>query len=113
MIEIYHNPRCSKSREALEILNDNKLEFEVVLYLEKQLTINELKRIILLLKVSPIDIIRTNETIWKEQYRNKPLTDSELIKLMIQHPKLIERPIVINGNKAIIGRPPTKILDIL
>lgn len=113
MIEIYHNPRCSKSREALEILTKNTSNYEVIKYLEQQLSPNKLKKIIRLLKIKPIELIRQNESLWKEQFKDRDFTDDELIKLMINYPKLIERPIIINGNKAVIGRPPTKILDIL
>ena len=113
MIEIYHNPRCSKSREALELLQTKNLDVNVILYLNERLTISTLKRIIKLLKISPKELIRTNEAIWKEQFKNTTFSDAELIKLMIQHPKLIERPIIINKNKAVIGRPSSKILDIL
>jgi arsenate reductase len=113
LIEIYHNPRCSKSREALELLQTKNLDVNVILYLNERLTISTLKRIIKLLKISPKELIRTNEAIWKEQFKNTTFSDAELIKLMIQHPKLIERPIIINKNKAVIGRPSSKILDIL
>lgn len=113
MIEVYHNPRCSKSREVIETLNDSKAEYKIIYYLEKRLTITQLKKVIRLLKISPKELIRTNEPIWKDQFKNKSLSDIELITIMVQHPKLIERPIIINGNKAIIGRPPSKILNIL
>jgi arsenate reductase len=113
LIEIYHNPRCSKSREALELLQTKNLDVNVILYLNERLTISTLKRIIKLLKISPKELIRTNEAIWKEQFKNTTFSDAELIKLMIQNPKLIERPIIINKNKAVIGRPSSKILDIL
>lgn len=73
----------------------------------------KLNKIIKLLKIRPIDLIRQNETIWKENFRDLDFTDEELIDVMVEYPQLIERPIVINGTKAVIGRPPTKILDIL
>lgn len=113
MIEIYHNPRCSKSREALDILDKSKSEYEVIKYMDDKLSIEKLKELVNLLKIKPIELVRTNESIWKENYKNSDLTDDELIAAMAKHPKLIERPIVINGNKAVIGRPPQKILDIL
>ncbi|WP_298238335.1 arsenate reductase (glutaredoxin) [uncultured Algibacter sp.] len=113
MIKIYHNNRCSKSRCGLEILENSGKEFEVVKYLENTPSIKELKNIIQLLDIKPIELVRKNEAIWKSEYKNKNLSDSEIITAMIENPKLIERPIVINGNKAIIGRPPEIILDII
>lgn len=113
MIKIYHNNRCSKSRCGLEVLEKSGKPFEIVKYLENVPTEKELKDIIKLLGMKPIDLIRKNESIWKELYKDKDLSDSEIIKAMVEHPKLIERPIVINGNKAVIGRPAEAILDII
>ncbi|MDP3312352.1 arsenate reductase (glutaredoxin) [Lutibacter sp.] len=112
-MKIYHNPRCSKSREGLAILEESNTQFEVVLYLDQLLTKAELTEIIQLLGISPIELIRKNESLWKENYKAKNLTDMELIKVMIENPKLIERPIVINNGKAVIGRPPEIIKSIL
>lgn len=112
-ITIYHNPRCSKSRETLSLLETQQAEFNVVKYLEDSLTAEELRHIISLLKISPLELVRKQESIWKENFQDKSLSDEELIEIMISHPKLIERPIVINGNQAVIGRPPIKVLDIL
>jgi len=113
MIKIYHNNRCSKSRCGLQILEDSGKEFEVVKYLEDIPSINELKDIISLLGISPIELVRKNETIWKEKYKSKKLSDDAIIEAMMKNPKLIERPIIINGNKAVIGRPPEKIMSII
>ncbi|MCB0462601.1 MAG: arsenate reductase (glutaredoxin) [Flavobacteriaceae bacterium] len=113
MIKIYHNNRCSKSRCGLELLEQSGKKFIVIKYLEDVPTKNELKDIINLLGIKPIDLIRKNEAIWKEQFKGKTLSDAQLIDAMLKNPKLIERPIVINGNKATIGRPPEKILDII
>ncbi len=113
MITIYHNPRCSKSREALEILEKHEQDYEVIKYMDELLSVEKLEKIIKLLKISPIELVRTNESIWKENFKNANLTDNELIAVMAKYPKLIERPIVINGNKAVIGRPTIKILDII
>jgi arsenate reductase len=113
MIKIYHNNRCSKSRCGLDILENSGAAFEVVKYLENVPSEEELKDIIKLLNIKPIDLVRKNEAIWKSDYKGKTLTDSEVIKAMIAHPKLIERPIVINGNKAVVGRPPELILNII
>ncbi|MFD1162302.1 arsenate reductase (glutaredoxin) [Hwangdonia seohaensis] len=113
MIKIYHNNRCSKSRCGLEILENSGKDFEIVKYLDDTLSAKALKEIISLLKIKPIDLVRKNEAIWKENYKGKTLTDAEVINAMAKHPKLIERPIVINGKKAVIGRPPELILDII
>ncbi|CAM1363571.1 conserved hypothetical protein [Tenacibaculum litoreum] len=113
MIKIYHNPRCSKSRQGLEILENSGKEFETVKYLETIPSTEELKEVISLLNISPIDLVRKNEKIWKEEYKGKELSDSEIIKAMVENPKLIERPIVINGNKAVVGRPPENIKEII
>ena len=113
MIKIYHNNRCSKSRSGLELLEKSGKEYEIVKYLENVPTTKQLKDIIKLLAIKPIDLVRKNESIWKENYKSKDLNDAEIIAAMIENPKLIERPIIINGNKAVIGRPPELILDII
>ena len=113
MIKIYHNPRCSKSRQGLEILENSGKEFETVKYLDTIPSTEELKEVISLLNISPIDLVRKNEKNWKEEYKGKELSDAEIIKAMVENPKLIERPIVINGNKAVIGRPPETIKEII
>ena len=113
MIKIYHNPRCSKSRQGLEIVENSKKSFEIVKYLNETLSAEALKEIISLLNIKPIDLVRKNEAIWKAQFKNKELSDAEIITAMVENPKLIERPIVINGNKAVIGRPPETILNVI
>ena len=105
MIKIYHNPRCSKSRQGLQLLEESGKEFEVVNYLENIPSKEELIAILNKLGISPIQLIRKGEVIWKEHYKGKDLTDEELIEAMLQNPRLIERPIVVNGAKAAIGRP--------
>ncbi len=100
IILIYHNPRCSKSRQALNLLEKSGKEFQIIKYLENPLTKDQLTEIITLLNIKPIDLVRKNELIWKENYKGKQLSDSEIIEAMIQNPKLIERPIVINNDKA-------------
>jgi arsenate reductase len=113
MIHIYHNPRCSKSRQGLALLKDSGQEFEIIKYLEAELTILQLEGIILKLQIEPIELVRKNEAIWKSDYKEKTLSKNQIIEAMITNPKLIERPIVINGNKAIVGRPPEAILSII
>ena len=113
MITIYHNPRCSKSREGLLLLENSGKEFQTVLYLENELSIKELTGIVKKLNIPPIELVRKNETLWKENYKDKTLSDSEIIRIMAENPKLIERPIVVNGNQAVIGRPSSKICEII
>jgi len=113
MITIYHNPRCTKSREGLCELENLNSTFTIRKYLDEPFTKEELKDVIQKLKIKPIELVRTKETIWKEEYKDKNLSDEEIINAMLQHPKLIERPIVVNGNKAVIARPKEKIKEIL
>ena len=105
MIKIYHNPRCSKSRQGVSYLEENNKEFEIIKYLDNPLINEELSEIVSFLNITPIELVRKNEKIWKENYKGKVLSDSEIIDAMVKNPKLIERPIIINGNKAVIGRP--------
>jgi len=113
MIVIYHNPRCRKSRETLEILETKKADYKVIKYLDTPLSAEKLGKILIILKIKPIELIRKNEAIWKENFKDLDFSDDELIQVMAKYPKLIERPIVINGDKAVIGRPPKRILDII
>jgi len=113
MIQILHNPRCSKSRQGLALLEDQKQSFEVIKYLDNNLTIAQLTEIISKLGITPLELVRNNEAIWKSDFKGKELSDSEIIEAMVKHPKLIERPIVINKNKAVIGRPTEAIKTIL
>ncbi len=113
MIKIYHNPRCTKSRQGVEILEKSGEEFEVIKYLEEIPTKDELRKVLGYLNIPAEDLLRKNEAVWKENYRGKLLKEEEILDAMIANPKLIERPIVIKGNKAVIGRPTEKILDLL
>ena len=113
MIRIYHNSRCRKSREALEILRTKNIEFEIIEYLKDNLTKNQLKDLIKKLGIEPINLVRKNEQIWKENFKNKKLTSDEIIQILSDNPKLIERPIVELNDKAIIGRPPENIINLL
>lgn len=109
---IYHNPRCSKSREALALLKEENIEVEVVEYLKDVPSEKQLKELVDLLGIKPLQLIRIKEDAFKP-YKDKQLTDKEYISLMVEFPVLIERPIVTKGNKAVIGRPPQLVLDIL
>ncbi len=112
-MKIYHNPRCSKSRQALALIQEKGQEVEIIEYLKESLSFKDLKSILEMLNIKAIELIRTNEIIWKENYKAKEMTDQELINAMMENPKLIERPIVIKNGKAIIGRPPEKVLNLL
>jgi len=113
MFTIYHNKRCSKSREGVCFLENLNKPFETIHYMEKTLTYNELEMVIKKLKIKPIELIRVKEKVWIESFKGKTLTDKEIIEAMLQFPKLIERPIVIYGEKAIIARPTELIKSIL
>lgn len=113
MIKIYHNPRCSKSRQGVALLENSGKQFEIVKYLDNIPSKEELTAIIDKLEIKPIQLVRKNEAIWKENYKGKDLSDKEIINAMIQNPKLIERPIVINNTKAAIGRPLENIENII
>ncbi|GBF19197.1 MULTISPECIES: arsenate reductase (glutaredoxin) [Arenibacter] len=112
MIKIYHNPRCGKSREGLAILENSGSEYEIIKYLENVPSKKELTAIIKILGISPMELVRTNEAVWKEKFKGKSMTDDEVIAAMVEFPKLIERPIVIKDNKGVVGRPPEKIKDL-
>lgn len=113
MITIYHNPRCSKSRECNLFLETNGKEMQVINYIKTPFTFDTLKNVINLLKISPIELVRKNEQIWKDSFKGKELSDDETITAMVENPKLIQRPIVVNGNKAVIARPLEKMDEIL
>lgn len=108
-MKIFHNPRCRKSRETLQILMDNNHNPEIIEYLKTPPSKNELKEVLKLLGSEPQDIIRKGEKEFKDNFKNKDLTDDQWIDAMLKYPKLIERPIVIGNKKAVIGRPPEKV----
>ena len=113
MIKIYHNNKCSKSRAALDVLKEGNEDFEIQEYLKNIPTKSELTNILKMLMLKPIELIRKNESIFREYYANKDMSDSEWIDVMIEHPILIERPIVVKDGKAAIGRPIDKIIELL
>ena len=110
---IFHNPRCSKSRQALEILESNNKDYEIFLYLQETLDKKTIKNVLDILELNPKDILRSGEADYKEnklsQYDDE---DETLIEFMIKYPKIIERPIVIKGNRGVIGRPPENVLSL-
>jgi len=113
MIKIYHNNRCSKSRCALAVLEESGQDFEVVNYLEAVPTVAELTGIVEKLGIKAEDLVRKTETVYKEKYKGKILSEPEWILAMVENPMLIERPILVSGDRAVIGRPTEKVNDIL
>ena len=111
-MKIYHNPRCTKSREALAIIKNKISEFEIIEYLKNPLTVEEIKVLLPQLNITAHELVRTQETIWKENYKREILTDNAIINIMAKNPKLIERPIIEHNNKAVIGRPPENVLSL-
>lgn len=107
---IYHNPRCSKSRDALKLLQDAGVEVEVIEYLRTPPTAAQLKAILKKLGIKPEQLVRKSEAIYKEHYAGKTLSDAEWIAAMVEHPILIERPILVKGDRAVVGRPPERVL---
>ncbi|HEY9203057.1 MAG TPA: arsenate reductase (glutaredoxin) [Sulfurimonas sp.] len=112
-IKIWHNPKCSKSREAMEILKEKKCDAEVVKYLEESPDKAQIKNILKMLGIAPRELMRVKEDIYKELNLKDAKDDEALIEAMAKHPKLIERPIIIKGDRAIIGRPTERIAEFL
>lgn len=112
MITIYHNPRCAKSREALCAIEMSNKPFQIRYYLTEPFTKSELTAVIDQLGIEPIELVRTKEPIWMENYKTKQIAASALIDILIEQPKLIERPIIVYNDKAIIARPITKLNEL-
>ena len=112
-LKVYHNPRCSKSRCAIDLLNERGIQFEIVEYLKETPTVAELASIINKLGIKPEDLLRKGESDYKENFKGKELSDEQWIEAMIQFPKLIERPIVVHQDKAVVARPTEKIDEIV
>ncbi len=110
---VLHNPRCRKSREAVHYLNEKGVAFETRLYLEDRLDVSALQAILEQLQMSAFALVRKTEQVYKDQVKGKDLSEEALLQLMIKHPKLIERPIIIKGDKAVVGRPKELIDTIL
>ena len=113
MIRIFHNPRCRKSRETLEIIRQAGHEPEIIEYLQTPPSASELKDLLRRMDKKPEEIIRKGEDIFKLTYKGKSLTDDEWINVLVQNPKLMERPIIVNGEKVALGRPPENVKNIL
>jgi len=113
MIQIYHNPRCGKSRNCLAFIEQSNQEFEIIPYLTQTPSFDELKTLLKQLNLEPIQLIRTKEKIWIENFKGKTLSDDQIINAMVENPILIERPIVVKDGKAIIGRDPDLVASFL
>ncbi|MFK7900369.1 MAG: arsenate reductase (glutaredoxin) [Cyclobacteriaceae bacterium] len=113
MVEILHNPRCRKSREALQLLEEKNVEHTVIDYQKEPLTVEKLTEVISQLGIQPESLLRKGEAIYKEQYKGKQLSDLEWIEAMVEHPKLMERPIIIANGKAVVARPAEKINEVI
>lgn len=113
MIQILHNNRCGKSRNCLAFLEESEKEYEIINYLIDVPTFEELTAIIQKLNIEPLALVRQKEKIWIENFKDKTLTNDEIIQAMVSNPILIERPIVINGDKAIIGRDLEKVIPFI
>lgn len=113
MIQIYHNPRCGKSRNCLAFIESTGKEYEIIKYLEKPPTFNELVSLLKKLNFKPLELVRQKEKIWIENFKNIKMTEEAIIQALVTYPILIERPIVISGNKAIIGREIEKLTSFL
>jgi len=109
MYTIYHNPRCTKSRQGVAHLEAKGVEFSVREYLKEPMTESELTEVIAQLGIKPVELLRKGEAIFKEEFKGKDLSDGEWIKAMIEHPKLMERPIIVHNNKAVVARPTERI----
>jgi len=112
-MKIYHNPRCRKSREALQLIQASKLTFQVIDYLKNPLSHSEIKSLLKMLNISALELVRKEEKIFKELYKGKSLSEDDYINILCSHPILMQRPIVVKDNYAVLGRPPINILDLL
>lgn len=112
-MKIYHNPRCRKSREALNIIQNHGIQPEVVLYLETPPSRKEIKEMLDKLGMKAEELVRKEEKLYKEEYKNRELSEDEWIVVLADNPKLIQRPVVVNGTRAIVGRPPESVETVL
>ena len=112
-ITLYHNPRCTKSREALALLRSHGIEPTIVEYLKTPPTLAELTDIVKRLGVEPQTLVRKGEDVFKQSYQGKQLDTSQWIAAIVAHPILLERPIAVRGTRAVIGRPPERVLELL
>lgn len=113
LMRIFHNPRCSKSRGTLTLLEENGIKPEIILYLDTPPTREELTALLARLGMQPSELVRKNEAVCQEHYADREMSEADWLEAMLKHPVLIERPIVVSGDRAVIGRPPEKVLELL
>lgn len=113
MITIYHNPRCSKSRQSIAFMEQEGVAYKIIKYLVADLTETDLKVILQKLNYTPLQLVRTKDALWKDVFEQHNLNDDQIIEAMVKNPQLIERPIIVNGSRAIIARPTEKISELL
>ncbi|HIC45110.1 MAG TPA: arsenate reductase (glutaredoxin) [Sulfurimonas sp.] len=111
--QVWHNPRCSKSRQALAILEEKGLEVEVIKYMDKEISSGEIKEVLRKLDISARELMRTTEDEYKTLNLKDENDENKLIEAMVTHKKLIQRAIVVKGDKAVLGRPPEKVLELI
>lgn len=112
-IRIYYNPHCSKCRETVALVTDNRYPVELIEYIKTPPDREELRDLLAKLNMKPLELIRKGEEIYKENYAGRNLSDEEWLDALLAHPVLIERPVVVRGNKAVVARPPQKVLELL
>lgn len=112
-IQVYHNVRCSKSRGVCELLDKKKIKTEIIEYLKTPPTQNDIKALLKKLNIKAPELVRTNEPVFEQKYKGKTLTEAQWIKAMAEYPILIQRPVLVKGDKAIIGRPEEKVLEFI
>lgn len=113
MLKIYHNPRCRKSREGLEYLKSKTQDFKIVEYLKEGLSVDQLKEILLKTNLKPIDLIRTQEEVYKKQFKGKNFNNDEWLDIIVENPKLLQRPLVVAKHKAVLAQPADKVEEVI
>lgn len=109
MLKIYHNPRCSKSRNGLKYLVDNNIDHEIIEYLKLDFSANDIKDLVNKTGLKPIELVRTHEDLYKKKFKGKDISDDEWFTILSENPKLLHRPIVVKDNKAVFAQPPENI----
>ena len=112
-LTIYHNPRCRKSREAIRFLEEKGVSFNIVKYLDQYFDVNSLGEVLKKIDMKPSEILRRNEILWKKEYDCKNLSEDQILELLVEQPRLIERPIVTVGNKGVLARPIESLIEFL
>ena len=112
-LTVYHNPRCRKSREAIQYLEDKGLSFDIVKYLEQSFDKNTLGEVLKKIDKKPSEILRKNEVLWKKEYASKDFSEDQILQLLVEQPKLIERPIVTTTDKGVLARPIENLMEFL